>query len=53
MLQDLEKGRPLELDALVGTVTEMGRLVGVPTPTIDSILALVRMRERFAGIALR
>ncbi len=53
MLQDLEKGRPLELDALVGTVSEMGRLVGVPTPTIDSILALVRMRERVAGIELR
>jgi len=44
MLQDLEAGRPLELDALVASVTETGRLVGVPTPTIDMILALVRLR---------
>jgi 2-dehydropantoate 2-reductase len=44
MLQDLEAGRPLELDALVASVTEMGRLVGVPTPTIDAVLALVRLR---------
>jgi 2-dehydropantoate 2-reductase len=44
MLQDLEAGRPLELDALVGSVTEMGRLVGVPTPTIDAILALAKLK---------
>jgi 2-dehydropantoate 2-reductase len=44
MLQDFEHGRPLELDALVGTVSELGRLVSVPTPTIDEILALVRLK---------
>ncbi len=44
MLQDLEQGRPLELDALVGAVTELGRLVGVPTPSIDLVLSLVRLR---------
>jgi 2-dehydropantoate 2-reductase len=44
MLQDWEAGRPLELDALVASVTELGRLVDVPTPTIDAILALVRLR---------
>lgn len=44
MLQDLEQGRPLELDALVASVTELGRLVGVPTPAIDLVLALVRLR---------
>ncbi|MBL8199443.1 MAG: 2-dehydropantoate 2-reductase [Chromatiales bacterium] len=43
MLQDFEQGRPLELDALVAAVTEMGRLVSVPTPTLDQILALVRL----------
>ncbi len=43
MLQDFEQGRPLELDALVAAVTEMGRLVGVPTPTLDQVLALVRL----------
>ena len=46
MLQDLEKGRPMEIDALVGAVSEMGRVVEVPTPTIDMILNLVKMRAR-------
>lgn len=49
MLQDLERGRPMEIDALVGAVQEMGRLVEVPTPAIDLVLALVRMRARIAG----
>jgi 2-dehydropantoate 2-reductase len=44
MLQDLEAGRPLELDALVASVTELGRVVGVPTPTIDAILNLVTLK---------
>ncbi|MEO1090879.1 MAG: 2-dehydropantoate 2-reductase [Pseudomonadota bacterium] len=44
MLQDLERGRPLELDALVGAVQELGRVVGLPTSTIDTVLALVRLR---------
>jgi 2-dehydropantoate 2-reductase len=51
MLQDLERGRPMEIDALVTAVQEMGRLVEVPTPTIDAVLALVRMRARTAGLA--
>jgi 2-dehydropantoate 2-reductase len=49
MLQDLERGRPLELDALVTAVQELGRLVEVPTPTIDTILAVTRLRARTAG----
>ena len=49
MLQDLERGRPMEIDALVGSVAEVARLVGVATPTIDAILALVRMRGRISG----
>ena len=49
MLQDLERGRPLEIDALVGAVQEMGRLVEVPTPAIDLVLALVTLRARTAG----
>jgi 2-dehydropantoate 2-reductase len=49
MLQDLDKGRPMEIDALVGAVQEMGRLVDLPTPTIDVVLALVRQRARAAG----
>jgi len=49
MLQDFEAGRPLELDALIGGVIELGRLVGVPTPTIEQILNLVRLRAATAG----
>lgn len=49
MLQDLEQGRPMEIEALVGTVAEMGRLVGVATPTIDTVLKLVRLRARLSG----
>ncbi|MGF1526199.1 MAG: 2-dehydropantoate 2-reductase [Candidatus Competibacterales bacterium] len=49
MLQDLERGRPMEIDALVTAVAEMGRLVEVPTPTIDTVLALVQRRGRAAG----
>ncbi len=49
MLQDLERGRPMEIDALVTAVQEMGRLVEVPTPTIDIVLGLVRQRARMAG----
>ncbi len=50
MLQDLERGRPMEIDPLVTVVQEMGRLVGVPTPTIDTVLALVKQRARIAGL---
>jgi len=39
MLQDVENGRALELQALVGAVVELGRITGVPTPTIDAIFA--------------
>lgn len=42
MLQDLERGRPMEIDALVTAVQELGRLTAQPTPTIDTVLALVR-----------
>ncbi|HEY0918008.1 2-dehydropantoate 2-reductase [Devosia sp.] len=42
MLQDLERGRPMEIDALVTAIQELGRLTGKPTPTLDVVLALVR-----------
>jgi 2-dehydropantoate 2-reductase len=45
MLQDLERGVSMETEPLVGVVQELGRLVGVPTPTIDVVLALLRQRE--------
>ncbi len=50
MLQDLERGRAMEIDALVTAVQEMGRLVSVPTPTIDTVLALIQQRARAAGL---
>lgn len=50
MLQDLERGRPLELDALLTVVQEMGRLVGVDTPTIDTVLALAQQMGRVANV---
>lgn len=46
MLQDLERGRPLEIDAIVTAVCELGRKAGVPTPTIDGVEALIRERAR-------
>jgi 2-dehydropantoate 2-reductase len=50
MLQDLERGRPLEIDPLVTVVQELGRLTGVPTPTLDVVAALVRQRAAVAGL---
>jgi 2-dehydropantoate 2-reductase len=50
MLQDLERGRSMEIDALVTAVQELGRLVHVATPTIDALLALVQERGRQAGL---
>ena len=50
MLQDLEHGRPMEIDALVVAVQELGRLTATPTPAINTVLALVRQRARLAGL---
>ncbi len=49
MLQDLERGRPMEIDAVITAVQELGRLVDVATPNIDVVLALVQARAREAG----
>jgi 2-dehydropantoate 2-reductase len=50
MLQDLERGRSMEIDALVTAVQQLGRFVDVRTPTIDVVLALVQERGRQAGL---
>jgi 2-dehydropantoate 2-reductase len=50
MLQDVERNRPLELDALVTAVQELGQMVGVPTPTIDTVLALAQQKGRSLGL---
>jgi 2-dehydropantoate 2-reductase len=49
MLQDLERGRPMEVEALLGAVVELADLVGEPAPTCRTVLALVRARARAAG----
>jgi 2-dehydropantoate 2-reductase len=49
MLQDLERGRPMEIDALLGGVVELGNLTSHEMPMCKAILALVRERARRAG----
>ncbi len=48
MLQDLQRGRPMEIDALVTAIQEMGELVDVPTPVLDVVLSLIQQRARAA-----
>lgn len=50
MLQDAEAGRPLELDAIVGAVRELGQRVGVATPNVDAMFGLVRLFGRVRGL---
>jgi 2-dehydropantoate 2-reductase len=50
MLQDVEAGRPIELDAIVAVVREIGQKVGVPTPNIDALLGLTRLFARVRGL---
>ncbi|WP_088890066.1 2-dehydropantoate 2-reductase [Leptolyngbya ohadii] len=45
MLQDIEAGRPTEVDAIVGAVAELGRLTNTPTPHIDAIYGSVKLLE--------
>jgi 2-dehydropantoate 2-reductase len=49
MLQDLERGRPMEIDALLGAVVELGAMTGHAMPVSEAVLALVRERARLAG----
>lgn len=49
MLQDVENGRALELEALVGSVVELGRITGVPTPTIEAIYATTQLLAKTLG----
>jgi 2-dehydropantoate 2-reductase len=49
MLVDLERGRPMEIDALLGAVVELARLTGVAAPMCEVVLGLLRQRARLAG----
>ena len=46
MLQDIEQGKALELDAILGGVIELGRVVGIPTPTLETVYSLTRLLEQ-------
>ena len=50
MLQDVEAGRPLEIDALLTAVSEIGERVGVPTPGTDALLGLTRVFAAERGL---
>lgn len=50
ILQDLEAGRPMEIDALYGVPLELARLVGVPTPTLELIVSLIKVKARARGL---
>ena len=50
MLQDVEAGKPVELDALVTVVQELGVLTAVPTPFTDALLGLSRLQARVRGL---
>ncbi|NDG40680.1 MAG: 2-dehydropantoate 2-reductase [Betaproteobacteria bacterium] len=50
MLQDVEAGRAVELDALVTVVREIAQRVGLPTPFIDALLGLARLHGRVRGL---
>jgi len=50
MLQDFELGRLLEIDSILSTPQTFGRLKGVPTPNMDTVIALLKQRARSAGL---
>jgi len=46
MLQDLEAGKPLEVEALIGAILEMGRMTDTPTPVIETVYALIKLLDQ-------
>jgi len=50
MLQDVEAGKAIELDALLTVVRELGQRTGVATPLIDTLLALARLQAQVKGL---
>ena len=50
MLQDVEAGRPIELDALVGAVREIGQHLGEATPNMDALMGLTRLMGQMRGL---
>ncbi len=50
ILQDLELGRPMEIDGIFDAPLEMARLTGVAAPTLEMVVALMKVRARAAGL---
>ena len=50
MLQDMEQGRPLELDPIVGALVELGVKLGLPTPNLSAVYGLARLSARMKGL---
>jgi 2-dehydropantoate 2-reductase len=50
ILQDLELGRPMEIDGIFGMTVELARLAAVATPTLDLLVGLAKVRARSAGL---
>ena len=49
MLQDLEAGRPMELEAVVGAVVELGERLGVPMPATRAVYACAKLLDEHRG----
>ena len=50
IVQDLERGRPLEIDAMFTVPAEFGKMLDVPTPMLDLMVTLMKLRARAAGL---
>ena len=50
MLQDLERGRPIEIDVLADSVAAMSRIAGIPAPTVDALSALTKLKGQVRGV---
>jgi 2-dehydropantoate 2-reductase len=48
MLQDMERGKPTEIEAIVGAVREIGHITGADTPYLNTLYSLVKQKERFS-----
>jgi len=53
ILQDLTSGRPMEIEALYGLPLELARLAGVPTPMLDVLVALIKVKARARDFTVR
>ncbi len=50
IVQDLERGRPVELDAMFTVPLEFAKMLNVPVPTLELLIVLMRLRAQGAGL---